>query len=174
MVKLDLQVLIEGENVSNVQPADFNDHQFWLQIKCTMCHEVHPKTIAIIPSSRRKKINYRTPRRVIRRTWFSSAHFAGVADVEFQKSAHAKVENKGASAVNVEDIENHSYKSWLVLECRNLEPIGFEARDDNYICTSSLSDTKFEDVTLDGEWSDYDEKVSVTAWQGLADIFLVR
>ncbi|EIM22448.1 DUF866-domain-containing protein [Wallemia mellicola CBS 633.66] len=148
MVKLDLQVLIEGENVSNVQPADFNDHQFWLQIKCTMCHEVHPKTIAIIPSEEDQLPNTKEGNTA---NLVFKCSFCG-------KSAHAKVENKGASAVNVEDIENHSYKSWLVLECRNLEPIGFEARDDNYICTSSLSDTKFEDVTLDGEWSDYDEK----------------
>ena len=25
-------MLIEGENVSGVQPADYADHQFWLQV----------------------------------------------------------------------------------------------------------------------------------------------
>ena len=87
------------------------------------------------------------------------------------------MESKRSEAVSSEDIESHRYKTWLVLECRNLEPIGFEARsvyfiyngrsplildafrDDSYECTSAVSDTKFSEVTLDGEWSDYDEKV---------------
>lgn len=91
------------------------------------------------------------------------------------------MENKRSEAVSSEDIDNHRYRTWLVLECRNMEPIGFEARyessgelikqsreangvlrDDSYTCCSALSDAKFAEVTLDGEWSDYDEKVGVT------------
>ncbi|TIA79740.1 hypothetical protein E3P98_03101 [Wallemia ichthyophaga] len=141
------------------------------QIKCTMCHEVHPKNMAIIPSEEEQLPNTKEGNTA---NLIFKCSFCG-------KTSHAKVENKRSEAVSSEDIENHRYRTWLVLECRNMEPIGFEARyessgelikqsreangvlrDDSYTCCSALSDAKFAEVTLDGEWSDYDEKVGVT------------
>lgn len=78
--------------------------------------------------------------------------------MNIQRSSHIKVIEKfNLQPLSTEDSE---FRGWIQFECRNIEPVEFEARGDGFVGSSTLSDSKFEGITLDGEFTDYDEKVS--------------
>ena len=60
------------------------------------------------------------------------------------------------------DIENSDkFATITTIECRGLELVGFEPRE-GWKAKGAESGTVFEDVDLtDGDWADYDEKVSL-------------
>lgn len=51
--KLALQVRAQLEGVTDVRPAD-DDHLLMVQIKCTSCQEVHPKTVGFNKSDEKE------------------------------------------------------------------------------------------------------------------------
>ena len=145
MVKLQLSIKAELENVTNLVPAS-EDFEYFFNVKCNRCYETHPKLVSLnrieehdLPSSR------------------GSANF--VWRCGFCKSESSAKFEPGASLAYA--AENSQYAPLLVVECRGLEFVGFDPKG-IWRCNGTESGTPFEvDLNKEPEWSDYDEKAAL-------------
>lgn len=136
-------------------------------MKCTQCHEIHPKWIGI---NREEEYEVAGGRG-------GTANFVWKCG-SCKREANAKFD--AASPTKPYSSENGQLEPFLTLECRNLEFIGFDPKvrqtemhfcrlsvnlnpqlKGPWKCVGAESGTAFDDVDLsEGEWTDYDEKVS--------------
>jgi hypothetical protein len=70
--------------------------------------------------------------------------------------------------------DRNDFVTIVKVECRGLEPVGFQPRE-GWEAKGETSDTKFDEIDLtEGEWADYDEKVctwSALVLSVLLDVF---
>ncbi|KAF7306848.1 hypothetical protein MIND_00477000 [Mycena indigotica] len=146
MVKLLLSIKAELENVTNLEPRDA-DFDFFFEVKCTSCHETHPKPVTL---NRRESFDL-------------SGGKGGTANFVWRcgnckRESSAKFED--AYAVRAYSAENEQFGPLLQIECRGLEFISFDPRG-IWKC-QGMKGTVFSEVDLDeGEWTDYDEKAAL-------------
>ncbi|KAH6917474.1 hypothetical protein BKA70DRAFT_1367901 [Coprinopsis sp. MPI-PUGE-AT-0042] len=144
MVRLQLSIKAELENVTDLVPAS-EDFEYFFQVKCTSCNEVHPNFVSM----------NRLEEREVSGSKNATAHFVwkcGLCKREHSAKFDNSVKVKPYSA------ENGQLQPILVIECRGLEFIGFQPQG-IWKCVGAESGTVFDEVDLtEGEWNDYDEK----------------
>jgi len=147
MVRLLLSIKAELENVTDLVP-DSDDFQYFLQVKCTSCNEVHPKFVSV---SRSEKFELYGGKG-------GTANFVWKCGL-CKREASAKFEPNLVSQPYSADA-NGQFAPLLILDCRGLEFVGFDPRG-IWKCVGVESGSKFEEVDLEeGEWVDYDEKAT--------------
>ncbi|KAF9568484.1 DUF866-domain-containing protein [Agrocybe pediades] len=152
MVRLQLSIKAELENVTNLEPAS-KDFEYFFQVKCNSCNEVHPKFVALnrleeyeVSGGKGSKANFVWRCGLCKRE--SSAKFETTVPTPYTS-------------------ENAQFQPLLVIECRGLEFVGFDPRG-TWKCTG-MTGTEFPEVDLvDGEWNDYDEKAALPV--GISDV----
>lgn len=152
--KLALQLKAQFTSVTSLLPAD-PDHTLMLTLKCTSCHEPHPKSVGITPSDSHDT------------TKGSRGSANLVMSCSFcKKESSVKFEEPTAKEPLYRPIEADEggarWQTLCVLDFRGLEPTGFDPTSGTWTCKGVESGTKFDEVAFDDgvEWMDYDEKVS--------------
>ncbi|KAF8632535.1 hypothetical protein AX15_001751 [Amanita polypyramis BW_CC] len=147
MVRLQLAIKVELENVTNLQPAS-DDFDYFFKVKCTSCNEEHPKWVSM---NRKEEYEVSGGKN-------ATAHFVwrcGLCKRESSAKFDLSVPVKPYTA------ENAQPRQLLVMECRGLEFIGFDPNRGLWKCEGTKGNV-FSEVDLsEGEWSDYDEKVAL-------------
>ncbi|KAI9293651.1 DUF866-domain-containing protein [Neoconidiobolus thromboides FSU 785] len=146
MVKLNLLFKAELVNIDQIQPNS-NDFTWFFKVECTSCHEVNPKWVGITKNEEIELSNSRGSANLVIKCKFCKRESSCSYDTS-QKIQPYSMEN------------NNQYQIITTLECRGLEIVAWQPRDD-FIAFGVESNIKFEDIDLtDGEWADYDEKAN--------------
>ncbi|KAH9947145.1 DUF866-domain-containing protein [Amylocystis lapponica] len=147
MVRLLLSIKAELENVTDLVPAG-DAFEFFFQVKCTSCKEVHPKFVAL---NRLEEYDVSGGKG-------STASFVWKCGL-CKREASAKFDPTAVPQPYSADA-NGQFAPLVILDCRGLEFVGFDPRG-IWKCVGAESGTKFEEVDLEeGEWVDYDEKAA--------------
>jgi len=148
MVCLQLSIRAELENVTNLQPADPDNFEWFFTVKCTSCNEVHPKPVSI------NRLDSRSLGKG------SSANFVWRCG-NCKREASANVNAPTASALLTYTLESSSanqFSTLAILDCRGLEFTHFHP-EGTWMCVGVESGIVFNDVDLaEDDWTDYDEK----------------
>ncbi|KAI0053343.1 DUF866-domain-containing protein [Auriscalpium vulgare] len=145
MVLLLLSIKADLENVTDVEPAT-DDFEFFFKVVCNNCHEEHPKLISL----------NRIEERDVTRGKNNTAHFVWRCGM-CRRESSARFE-PASTVIPYSADANGQFASFLTIDCRGLEFIGFDPRG-TWKCKGVESGTVFDEVDLtDGEWVDYDEK----------------
>ncbi|KAF8807310.1 DUF866-domain-containing protein [Phlegmacium glaucopus] len=151
MVRLQLSIKVELENVTNLEPAA-KDFEFFFRVKCNSCNEEHPKTVSL----------NRIEEREVTGGKGSKAHFVWRCGL-CKRESSAKFES---TAITPYKSENAQFEPLVVIECRGLEFTGFDPRG-IWKCIG-MKGTVFPEAELvEGEWNDYDEKAALPV--GISD-----
>ncbi|KAK7694942.1 hypothetical protein QCA50_002130 [Cerrena zonata] len=147
MVRLLLSIKAELENVTDLVPES-DSFEFFFQVKCNSCHEVHPKFVGI----------NRLEERDVSGGKGNTANFVWKCS-SCKRESSAKFEaNSPVKPYSHE--ANGQFAPLVTLDCRGLEFVGFDPRG-TWKCVGVESGTVFSEVDLDeGEWVDYDEKAA--------------
>jgi len=143
MVRLQLSIKAELENVTDLEPASI-DFEFFFQVKCTTCHDIHPNYVSMNRIEEREVSGGKNSR----------AHFVW-------RCGTCKRENSAKFEPTVKPYhnENAQFAPLVVLDCRGLEFTGFNPMG-VWKCVGTKG-TIFSEVDLkESEWTDYDEKAS--------------
>ncbi|KAF9519911.1 hypothetical protein BS47DRAFT_1324245 [Hydnum rufescens UP504] len=148
MVRLMLSIKADLENVTDLAPSN-DSFDFFFQVKCTSCHETHPKFVGL----------NRTEVHELSGSKGNTAHFVWRCGMCKRESSAKFDPNFPIRPYTIES--SRSFAPLLVLDCRGLEFTDFDPRG-MWQTTGVESGTRFTEVDLeDREWTDYDEKVSV-------------
>ncbi|PSR75873.1 hypothetical protein PHLCEN_2v8787 [Hermanssonia centrifuga] len=151
MVRLLLSLKAELENVTNLVPAS-DDFEYFFQVKCTSCQEVHPKFVGI----------NRLEEHEVSGGKANTAHFVWRCSY-CKRESSAKFEGKSPTIPYSADA-NSQFAPFLTIECRGLEFIGFDPTRGVWKCAGIESGTAFLEVDLsEGEWVDYDERYTMSS-----------
>ncbi|TDL28510.1 DUF866-domain-containing protein [Rickenella mellea] len=146
MVKLQLSIKAELENVTDLVPSS-DDFEYFFQVKCNSCHEIHPKTVSMNRLNEREMTTGKG----------ASANFVWRCGT-CKRESSAKFEPVPPKPYSAD--ENGQFSPLIVLDCRGLEFVDFDPKG-TWKCVGLESGTIFPEVDLtDGEWTDYDEKAS--------------
>uniref|UniRef100_A0A915LBX8 Uncharacterized protein n=1 Tax=Romanomermis culicivorax TaxID=13658 RepID=A0A915LBX8_ROMCU len=144
MPKFSLEIKVELENVTNLQPEFVSSYRWHLKFCCSRCKETSDRwnyvsidEILEIPGSR------------------GTANFV-------EKCKFCDCQN--SLSILSESFEpyvfecSNQWRKMIVFECRGLEPTDFEPRG-IWVANSVESSSKFEHIDLnEKEWADFDEK----------------
>ncbi|KAB5594377.1 hypothetical protein CTheo_2154 [Ceratobasidium theobromae] len=145
MVRLLLQLKAELENVTDLQPADPDNFDWFFKVKCNSCNEVHSKDVSM---NRNEEVEVSGGKG-------STANFVWRCGF-CKRESSAKFE--AASFAQPYTAESNGQWAPLVtVDCRGLEFVKFDPRG-AWTCKGVDSGIVFSDVSLDGEWVDYDVK----------------
>jgi len=148
MVRLQLSIKAELENVTDLIPAS-DDFEWFFKVKCTNCHEEHPKIVSL----------NRVEEREVSAGKGSSAHFVWRCS-QCKRESSAKFEASNPPKPYSAD-SNGQFSPIVALDCRGLEFIDFDPRG-IWKCVGTESGMVFSEVDLEeGEWVDYDEKAAL-------------
>ncbi|EPT04023.1 hypothetical protein FOMPIDRAFT_1028349 [Fomitopsis schrenkii] len=148
MVRLLLSIKADLENVTDLVPAS-EDFEYFFQVKCTSCNEVHPKLVSINSVEEREVSSGKG----------STAHFVWRCGL-CKRESSAKFD-PGFKPQPYSADANGQFASFLTVDCRGLEFVGFDPRG-TWRCIGAESSTVFDEVDLgEGEWVDYDEKAAL-------------
>ncbi|KAI9060576.1 DUF866-domain-containing protein [Trametes sanguinea] len=148
MVRLHLSIKADLENVTDLEPASDN-FEYFFKVKCTSCNEEHPKMVSV----------NRVEEREVTTGKGSTAHFVWRCGL-CKRESSAKFD-PGEKPKPYSADANGQFASFLTIDCRGLEFVGFDPRG-IWKCVGVDSGTVFPEVDLEeGEWVDYDEKASV-------------
>ncbi|OSX67343.1 hypothetical protein POSPLADRAFT_1129178, partial [Postia placenta MAD-698-R-SB12] len=146
--RLLLSIKADLENVSDLVPAS-ESFEYFFQVKCTSCNEVHPKLVAVNRLEERETSSGKG----------STAHFVWRCGL-CKRESSAKFE-PGSTTQSYSADANGQFAPFLTIDCRGLEFVGFDPRG-VWKCIGVESGSKFDDVDLEeGEWVDYDEKATL-------------
>ncbi|KAF9455122.1 DUF866-domain-containing protein [Macrolepiota fuliginosa MF-IS2] len=148
MVRLELSIKAELENVTELQPAT-EDFEYFFKVKCTSCNEVHPKVVSL----------NRVEEHEVSGGKHSTAHFVWKCSL-CKRESSAKFET--SYKVKSYTSENGQFQPLLVIECRGLEFIGFDPKGTwKCVGTTGMVFHEVELVSAEDEWTDYDEKAAL-------------
>ncbi|GJJ09443.1 hypothetical protein Clacol_003665 [Clathrus columnatus] len=147
MVRLQLSIKAELENVTNLQPEN-ESFEYFFQVKCTSCHEVHPKFVSL----------NRLEEQEVSGGKGNTAHFVWKCGF-CRRESSAKFDNLPIRPYTVDS--NGQFAPLLTIDCRGLEFTAFNP-EGSWRCEGLDSKTIFSDMQFEAEveWVDYDEKVS--------------
>ncbi|KZS96119.1 DUF866-domain-containing protein [Sistotremastrum niveocremeum HHB9708] len=155
MVRLQLSIRAELENVTDLTPADPLEYEWTFQVKCNSCNEVHPKMVSMNRKEERELANGKG----------NTANFVWkCGSCKRESSAKFEPLPKGPKnkdlplTYTAEASEEQKFAPLAILDCRGLEFTGFNPTG-FWQCAGTESGTVFSDIDLgEGEWTEYDEK----------------
>ncbi|KAI9462473.1 hypothetical protein BJY52DRAFT_1116558, partial [Lactarius psammicola] len=146
--RLLLSIKADLENVTNLVPAS-DDYEFFFGVKCTSCHEPHPKVVSL----------NRTEEHHVSAGKDNTAHFVWKCGF-CKRESSAKFERSSPPQPYSADASGQ-LSPFITIDCRGLEFTSFDPRG-TWKCVGVEKGTPFTEVTFeDGEWVDYDEKAKV-------------
>jgi len=151
MVRLQLSIKAELENVTDLQPLD-DSFEWFFDVTCGSCREPHPKPVSMNKLQEREMTHGKG----------STAHFVWKCS-NCKREHSAKFETPPSSKLTYrkEHSENQEFAPLVILDCRGLEFTGFHPQG-TWKCVGSESGTQFMEVDLsEKEWTDYDEKAKM-------------
>ncbi|GAA97874.1 uncharacterized protein L969DRAFT_89706 [Mixia osmundae IAM 14324] len=163
MPKVALAIKAQLEGVTDLHTVSVDDFVYFFKIKCTSCHEEHPKEVGM---SRDTKVESAGSRGLASFVW--SCQFCNR-----ESTANFETTNRSSKYQTRElTQDDRDFVPIAILDCRGLELLSFIPRG-KWVCRGAESRTKFLDIDLfdeEGEeWSDYDEKaaapVSITDFE---------
>ncbi|KDQ63490.1 hypothetical protein JAAARDRAFT_202925 [Jaapia argillacea MUCL 33604] len=148
MVRLQLSIKADLENVTDLVPADEATFEYFFQVKCNSCHEIHPKFVSLNRSEEREVSGSKG----------ATANFVWKCGL-CKREHSAKFDPPSVSPTLPYKAEaNGQFAPLLTIDCRGLEFVGFDPRG-TWRCVGAESGTVFNEVSMEeGEWVDYDEK----------------
>ncbi|KAF9462148.1 hypothetical protein BDZ94DRAFT_1166323, partial [Collybia nuda] len=141
--RLQLSIKADLENITSLVPVD--DFEYFFQVKCNSCNEIHPKLVSLNRQEERKLSGSKG----------SSANFVWRCSM-CKRESSAKFE----TIITPYIAENEQYGPLLVLECRGLEFIGFNPKG-VWKCIGTTGRVFPEVDLMGGEWNDYDESAAL-------------
>ncbi|KAF8269340.1 hypothetical protein EI94DRAFT_1003959 [Lactarius quietus] len=155
MVRLQLSIKAELENVTNLEPAS-DDYEYFFGVKCNSCHEPHPKIVSL----------NRIDEHPVSTGRDNNAHFVWKCGF-CKRESSAKFELSSPPRPYSADAHGQ-FSPFITIDCRGLEFTSFDPRG-IWKCVGAEKGTPFTDVKFeDGTWVDYDEKAKVPV--GISDI----
>ncbi|CED85110.1 Uncharacterized conserved protein [Phaffia rhodozyma] len=163
MVKLTLLLKATLDNVTSLEPAS-DQHEFYLKVQCSSCHEVHPNHVPVNMQEEHELSSGRGTASFVWKCSFckreASLSFLppqppsqGVYAPKNKKNIKIPFSNKPLPIV-----ESDTWTVFLTVECRGLEAVGFDW-EGTWRCGVPDRETTFEDVVFeDGRWDEYDEE----------------
>ncbi|KZT05857.1 DUF866-domain-containing protein [Laetiporus sulphureus 93-53] len=150
MVRLLLSIKADLENVTDLVPAA-DSFEYFFQVKCTSCNEVHPKFVSVNRLEEREVSSGRG----------NTAHFVWRCGL-CKRESFAKFDPGSAPLPYSADANGqYQFAQFLTIDCRGLEFVGFDPRG-IWKCVGVESGTVFDEVDLEEEeWVDYDEKAAL-------------
>ncbi|CAO1392638.1 unnamed protein product [Diamesa tonsa] len=145
MVKIQLQISCILESIASLKTCD--NYSYFLKLKCSNCGESSDLWHDFCEDERTNK------------------------DSKNPKGSNLSIKCKLCSRVNSMDVLEKSqasyteddagqFKGIVTFDCRGIEPLDFDPRS-GFIVKSVDGGITFEDVEIeDGDWSDFDEKLS--------------
>jgi len=149
MVRLMLSIKADLESVTNLSPAS-DSFEYFFQVQCSSCHETHPKYVGL----------NRMEEHELSGSKGNTAHFVWRCGM-CKRESSAKFDS--SFPIRPYTIESSGkFAPLLVLDCRGLEFTNFDPRG-IWKCIGSESGMAFNEVDMEErEWTDYDEKSSVS------------
>lgn len=143
MGKINLQIKAALVNVTDLKPAS-EDYEWSFKFECTKCHEIGDNFVSFTSQDVTQITNSRGEANLVMKCKFCSSQ--GNASVI-----------AGPFAYTIDNSEEKT--TLLALECRGIEPVEFEPRDE-WTAKGTESDTTFDINMSENEFYDYDEKAS--------------
>jgi len=117
-------------------------------VKCTSCHELHPKVVSL----------NRTEVHPVSTGKDNTAHFVWRCGF-CKRESSAKFEPSPPQPYSAD--ASRQFSPFVTIDCRGLEFTSFDPRG-IWKCVGIEKETPFTEVEFeDGEWVDYDEKAKV-------------
>ncbi|KAI0961888.1 hypothetical protein AcV7_000871 [Taiwanofungus camphoratus] len=135
MVRLLLSIKAELENVTDLVPAT-DSYEYFFQVKCTSCNEVHPKFVSL----------NRLEEREVSTGKGNTAHFVWRCGL-CKRESSAKFDSGSITQPYSADA-NGQFAPLLTIDCRGLEFVGFDPRG-TWKCVGIGSGTVFDEVDLE-------------------------
>ncbi|KAI9203239.1 UPF0587 protein C1orf123 [Polychytrium aggregatum] len=142
MPKYNLQFKADVENLTDIKPAG-DDYEWLLKIKCTSCSEVNPALVTVVESESHPIPNSRGEANLVMKCKFCKTDGSG------------SLVSKSIKPYNLEHSGNFS--TVATFELRNLEVVGWKPSV-GFRAIGAESETVFEDIDLQDDWTEYDEK----------------
>ncbi|RWS24552.1 UPF0587 protein-like protein [Leptotrombidium deliense] len=167
MVKIGLQIKANLENVTNLTAVG-DDFRWFLKIRntfttsfniqftCANCGEASDKWLYLTAEAFKKQetdcilIKEKMPIKGSR----GEANLVLKCKLCSRENTVSLIENS-LSTYTIDDSNN--FKTIVAFECRGVEPNDFSARN-GFSAEGVESNTKFENINLEEDWVDYDEK----------------
>ena len=158
MVKIGLQIKACLENVTGLIPEELNIFRWNLKFKCTQCGEIpdHWQYVTLAEEQPLKG---------------GRGHANFLCKCKNCAKYPLSCDIKAETITTYDAKDSNQFKTIVVFDCRGLEPVDFEPRN-SWQCKGlketedgevELTGTEFTDMDLsDKEWSDYDEKSSLS------------
>ena len=139
-----LQMKANLVNVTDLRPISYEEHRWYLKLKCSGCGEPYSQW------------QYATPTETHTLTKGKGVcHISTKCQLCGRTNTLEILPNSYAS---YSADKNEQFQSLVNFECRGLEPVDFDPRI-GWQCVGADSGTPFEDIDLNElEWADYDEK----------------
>ena len=154
MVKIGLQIKANLEFVTGLIPDDIEDFRWHLKLKCTACGEgpSHWQYVTLAEDQPVKGGR-------------GSANFVSKCKLCPRQNS---LDIKQDSIVSYDFADSNKFKTIVQFDCRGLEPIDFDPRDnwkakgykENDDGEGQETPTQFEVDLSDKEWADFDEHSS--------------
>lgn len=152
MVLLLLQIKAELENVTNLEAkggSDGSEFTFFFKIKCGGCSSITEKYSSVTASELYDIPKSRGSANLVQKCKFCDK-VGTIVIVEGRSKPYT-----------MEDSEARKFTPIGCFDCRGIEPVDFSLREG--WTAEATSGAKFVDIDLsEGEWSEYDEKASVS------------
>ncbi|KAL3113475.1 hypothetical protein niasHT_013585 [Heterodera trifolii] len=141
-----LQMSANLVGVTDLRPSDYDDHRWYLKLKCSACGESYPSE------------QYAT----IRET-HTLTKGKGICHISSKCSFCGRINSLEIlidSYASYSADKNRLFQTLVKFECRGIEPTSFDPRI-GWICVGTESGSIFDEIDLNElEWADYDEKNS--------------
>lgn len=165
MPRFGLTIKAEVENLALITLAQPQDYQFSIRFKCTNCQEDHEKDVVFSASDEYPHASGKGESNIVMKCTFCSSEGSanvlvdtlvpysplglGENDDPVKKTSSKKGPKKATSA----DGEH----VFVEIEARNMAPISWQAFD-GWTAKGLESKTTFDNINLEDEWADYDDK----------------
>ncbi|KAI1723951.1 CXXC motif containing zinc binding protein [Ditylenchus destructor] len=139
-----LQLKANLVNVTDLAPSEFNEHRWYLKLKCSGCGQESERwQYATVQESQELSKGH------------GQCHI--LAKCSFC-SRQNSLEILPDSYASYSADKNEEYQTIVKFDCRGLDPVDFDPRV-GWRCFGTESGTVFDDIDLnEKEWVDYDEK----------------
>lgn len=142
MVKIGLQLSAQLENLTNLK-AEGDDFRWYLKLKCSHCGDETQDYVWLSLSESQPLKGGRGSASLVIKCKLCS------------RENSIDIIKDSLSPYTADDVPR--LKTVVVFDCRGVEPTEFDPRI-GWVAEGQESGTKFDEVDLSQDWSDYDEK----------------
>ncbi|KAJ3312855.1 hypothetical protein HDV04_002665 [Boothiomyces sp. JEL0838] len=143
MPKYQLNWKAELSNITNLGIKNIDEFEWHFKLMCTNCHESNESVVTLKASDEVEQNNSRGVANLVMKCKFCKKE--GTMDIERPTLKQYTLENSG------------KFQPLVVIEGRGWEPVGWILKN-GFVAEGEESGTVFDDIALDEDWVEYDEK----------------